>query len=73
MKVGDLVRFQTYGHDRVGIVIDDNERNHADVRFFVAFSPGWHPHPDMNPSPYHHGYYPTPENKRKVEVINESR
>ena len=34
MKVGDLISFWAWGKKYIGLVIDDDERNHADIRFF---------------------------------------
>ena len=36
MKVGDLISFWAWGKKHIGLVINDDERNHADVRFFKA-------------------------------------
>jgi len=34
VKVGDLISFWARGKKHIGLVIDDDERNHADIRFF---------------------------------------
>ena len=34
MKVGDLISFWAWGKKHIGLVINDDERNHADIRFF---------------------------------------
>ena len=49
MKVGDLVSYWSHGEKHTGIVIDDDERNHTDVRFFTVFSPN-------RPTGYKHRY-----------------
>ena len=36
MKVGDLISFWAWGKKYIGLVINDDERNHADIRFFKA-------------------------------------
>ena len=78
MKAGDLVSFWSYGEKCVGIVIDDDERNHAGVRFFVTFSPGHNP---LIATGLHHNYYdrldkpmgPDHPGEKCVEVISESQ
>ena len=81
MKVGDLISFWSYGEKHTGIVIDDDERNHTGVRFFVAFSPDWHPDGLPYGYPFYRGYYdridkpagPQPPGEKFVEVISEIR
>ena len=36
MRVGDLISFWAWGKKYIGLVINDDERNHADIRFFKA-------------------------------------
>ena len=80
MKVGDLVTFWSYGEKRLGIVIDDDEQNHTGMRFFVTFSPNWHPHGLPCGDAFYHGYYDRIDKpmighpgEKCVEVINEGR
>ena len=75
MKVGDLVSFWSYGEKHTGIVIDDDERNHTGVRFFVTFSPDH----DVGLGNFHRNYYdrldkpmgPFHPGEKCVEVISE--
>jgi len=37
VKVGDLVSFYYCGKKHIGVVLNDNERNHTGVRFFKVY------------------------------------
>ena len=77
MKAGDLVSYWAHGEKHTGIVIDDDERNHTDVRFFIVFSPN---RPTGYNTVIHRNYYdrldepmPGHPGEKFVEVISEIR
>jgi len=75
MKVGDLVSFWHCGEKYLGLVIDDDERNHSGVRFFVTVGPS-----DLfRVGLLHRNYYsrldkpmgPDHPGEKQVEVVSE--